>query len=78
MKRFILTITILISYILAQTGFEIAQKIASILSGGDDLKGLRGFWYYLAGSSAELANKQLNKKYIIHLINNILLTPLSL
>ncbi|MBM0744051.1 hypothetical protein JOY44_20910 [Phormidium sp. CLA17] len=33
---------------------ELSQQIASILS-GDDLQGLRGFWYYLAASGAELA-----------------------
>ena len=36
-----------------------AQEVASSLS-GDSLKGLRGFWYYLAGSACELAFKQLN------------------
>ena len=39
---------------------SIAQDIASILS-GDSLKGFRGFWYYLAASSCELAYAQLGR-----------------
>jgi hypothetical protein len=37
---------------------DIAQNVAGILS-GDDLKGLRGFWSYLAASAAELAFQKL-------------------
>ncbi|MCP4459414.1 MAG: DEAD/DEAH box helicase, partial [Cytophagales bacterium] len=40
---------------------EKAQRVANILS-GDDLKGLRGFWYYLAASVSELASQQLGDK----------------
>lgn len=40
---------------------EKAQLVANILS-GDDLKGLRGFWYYLAASVSELASQQLSDK----------------
>jgi Type III restriction enzyme, res subunit/Helicase C-terminal domain len=35
---------------------ESISKVVSILS-GDDVKGYRGFWYYLAGSTAWLASK---------------------
>ena len=38
---------------------DIAQQVAAMLS-GDDLKGLRGFWYYLAGSASHLAGERLN------------------
>lgn len=41
--------------------FDFAQQVTGILS-GDDLRGLRGFWYYLAASASELANRQLNNK----------------
>lgn len=44
-----------------EKGAEISQNIVSILS-GDSLKGLRGFWYYLAGSASELTARQLNQK----------------
>ncbi|PPB08842.1 DEAD/DEAH box helicase [Brevibacillus laterosporus] len=44
--------------------FEKASRIASLLS-GDELKGYRGFWYYLAGSAAWLADKyNKNNDYI--------------
>jgi hypothetical protein len=35
----------------------LAAEIASLLS-GDDTKGFRGFWYYLAGAAAELASRE--------------------
>lgn len=37
-----------------EKGLEKAEKVSSILS-GNDLKGLRGFWYYLAASASEQA-----------------------
>jgi len=43
---------------------DIAQRVASILT-GDDLKGLRGFWYYLAASASELAGQRLNKRVFV-------------
>lgn len=43
---------------------ELSQRIANALS-GDALKGLRGFWYYLAASKAELAfRKSEDKVYV--------------
>lgn len=43
---------------------ELAQSIASILS-GDDLQGLRGFWYYLAASGAELAFQKFENQVFV-------------
>jgi len=40
---------------------QLAQEIASILS-GDDTKGFRGFWHYLAGCAARLASEALGRK----------------
>jgi hypothetical protein len=40
---------------------DLAQQVASVLT-GDDLKGLRGFWHYLAGAASQLAHKQLNNE----------------
>jgi len=40
---------------------DLAQQVTSVLA-GDDLKGLRGFWYYLAGAASQLAYKQLNNE----------------
>lgn len=39
----------------------LSQEIASILS-GDDLKGFRGFWYYLGASACELAYAQFDRE----------------
>lgn len=38
---------------------DIAQKVASVLASEDALRGLRGYWFYLAGSAANLAETQL-------------------
>ncbi|MEP5623195.1 MAG: DEAD/DEAH box helicase, partial [Hyphomicrobiales bacterium] len=38
----------------------LAQKICSML-GGDELKGFRGLWYYLAASACENAHKELGR-----------------
>ncbi len=40
---------------------DIAQKVANILS-GDDLRGLRGFWNYLAASASEITSTQLDNR----------------
>jgi len=39
----------------------LAAEIASLLS-GDDTKGFRGFWYYLAGAAAEQASRESSGK----------------
>jgi hypothetical protein len=39
----------------------LADEIASLLS-GDDTKGFRGFWYYLAGAAAEQASRESTGK----------------
>ncbi len=41
-----------------EAALEKAQEVAGILT-GDQLKGLRGWWYYLAASAAGLAFRQL-------------------
>ncbi|NJL55918.1 DEAD/DEAH box helicase [bacterium] len=46
-----------------EKALELAQNIASGLS-GEGLKGLRGLWYYLAASSAELASRKLGKQEV--------------
>jgi len=43
---------------------DLSQKISDILV-GDDLKGLRGLWYYFAASASELAHQQLGDRAFI-------------
>lgn len=40
---------------------ELAQQVTSALA-GDALKGLRGFWYYLAGAASQLTHRQLDNE----------------